>query len=624
MKFYKEMTRRQRRVLWRIFISAVLFIIALPLPLDGLWLLLAFLPSYVVIGYDVVYSAVRNIFRGQLLDEQFLMTLATVGAFATGEYKEAVAVMLFYQVGELFQSIAVGKSRKSISELMNIRPDSACVIRGDAELTVSPDEVEVGETILIRPGERVPLDGTVTDGASSVDLSALTGESLPKEVKAQDRVLSGSVNLSGVLRVRVEQPYGESTVSKILDLVENSAAKKAKAENFITRFARIYTPAVVAGALILAFLPPLILKQSFTVWIQRALTLLVVSCPCALVISIPLSFFGGIGRASREGILIKGANYLELLSGLNTAVFDKTGTLTRGSFSVTGIYPENGISSDELSGIAAAAEYFSSHPIAAALRAACPNGFSEKRPSDVTEHAGEGIETLIDGETVYVGNDKLMLRAGVAPAKPEAMGTVIHAAKSGSYLGYMIISDEPKPDAAEAIARLKALGVKKTVMLTGDRRKTADAVGKALGVDEIKSELLPADKVSAVEELLSDPHSSPLAFCGDGINDAPVLSRADVGIAMGALGSDAAIEAADIVLMDDSPSKIARAVELSRMTMRIVHENIFFSLAVKAIVLILTAIGLTGMWLAVFADVGVMVIAILNSMRTLAYKNTKA
>lgn len=624
MKFLKDLSRRQKRTVIRLLISLVLLIAASLIPLDGIWKFLIFLPAYIVIGYDVVKDAVLNIVHGQLLDEKFLMTLATVGAFATGDYKEAVAVMLFYQVGELFQSIAVGKSRKSIAALMDIRPDSARVIRDGAEVTVSPDEVAIGETIVVHPGEKIPLDGTVTEGDSTVDLSALTGESVPGELRPGDRAVSGSVNLSGVIKINVEQVFGESTVSKILDLVENSSAKKAKTENFVTRFARVYTPAVVAGAVLLAFLPPLILRESVMPWIQRALTFLVVSCPCALVVSVPLSFFGGIGRASREGILIKGANYLEQLAGLSTAVFDKTGTLTEGSFTVTGVHPADGVDADELSGIAAVAEGFSSHPIAKALRRACHEKYGSETAYDVNERAGEGIEATVCGKHVWVGNDKLMKTAGMTAAAQTEVGTVIHVTADGKYLGYIVIADKPKADSKSALAKLKELGVKKTVMLTGDRRAVAESIGKELGVDEIKSELMPADKVSAVEELLADSSASPLAFCGDGINDAPVLSRADIGIAMGALGSDAAIEAADIVLMDDKLTDLARAVEISRKTMRIVWENIILALAVKAIVLVLGATGHAGMWLAVFADVGVLVIAILNAMRTLGYGKKKS
>ncbi len=617
MNVFKDLTLRQKRMLYRMLLSAVLLAVAMVLPTDGLIKLISFVPAYLAVGYDVIIGAVLNIIHGQLLDEKFLMALATVGAFATDEYLEAVAVMLFYQIGELFQSIAVGKSRKSIAALMDIRPDHATVLRDGKELTVSPDEVSVGETILVKPGERIPLDGIVISGQGHVDLSALTGESLPAELRPGDRALSGSVDLSGLLTIMTDQPYGESTVSKILDLVENSAAKKSRTESFVTRFARIYTPAVVIGALLLAFLPPLLLKQSLTAWIKRALSFLVVSCPCALVVSVPLSFFGGIGSASRHGILIKGAGYLEQLSRVNTAVFDKTGTLTRGSFSVVKVSPCGDIAGDALCTLAARVEYFSSHPIARALIAACPNVEALKAPDDVTEYAGEGISADIDGKRIFVGNEKLMRRAGLGVSEPDELGTIIHVAENDKYLGYMIIADELKPDSADALKKLRRLGIKKTVMLTGDRAHAAESIGKSLDIDAVKSELMPADKVAAVEELLADASNSPLAFCGDGINDAPVLSRADIGIAMGALGSDAAIEAADIVLMDDKLSKLADAVEISRKTMRIAYENIIFSLAVKAAVLLLVALGMAGMWLAVFADVGVLVIAILNAMRAL-------
>ncbi len=618
MKIFKDLTRRQKVMLLRMILSAILLAVALLLPTDGIIKLLSFLPAYLAVGYDVIFGAVSNILHGQLLDEKFLMALATVGAFATDEYLEAVAVMLFYQIGELFESIAVGKSRKSIASLMDIRPDHATVLRNGIESEVSPDEVSVGETILVKPGERIPLDGIVISGEGHVDLSALTGESLPAELAPGDRALSGSVNLSGLLTIKTDQPYGESTVSKILELVENSAAKKSKTESFVTRFARVYTPAVVIGALLLAFLPPLILHCSLTPWIKRALTFLVVSCPCALVVSVPLSFFGGIGSASRRGILIKGAGYLEQLAKINTAVFDKTGTLTRGSFSVVKTAPTKDTDADTLRTLAARTEYFSSHPIARTLTAACTeSGETLKAPESVTEHASEGIAADIDGDRIFVGNERLMRRIGLEISAPGELGTVIHVAKKDKYLGYIVIADEVKSDSAEALKKLRRLGVKKTVMLTGDRATVAENIGEALDIDVIKSELMPADKVTAVEELLADAANSPLAFCGDGINDAPVLSRADIGIAMGALGSDAAIEAADVVLMDDKLSKLSDAVEISRKTMRIAYENIIFSLAIKAAVLLLVTLGMAGMWLAVFADVGVLVIAILNAMRAL-------
>lgn len=615
MKLFKDMTRRQRRTALRILISALLLATGAVLPTAGIVRLLSFLPSYLVIGYDVILAAIKNMIGGQLMDEKFLMMLATVGAYATGEYAEAAAVMLFYQVGELFQSIAVGRSRRSIAALMDIRPDRATVLRDGREITVSPNEVAIGETIIIRPGERIPIDGRVTEGRAAVDLSALTGESLPAELAVGDIATSGAVALDGVIKLCTTQSFGESTVAKILELVENASSKKAKTENFVTRFARVYTPAVVAGACLLAFLPPLIVGGSFIPWIQRALTFLVISCPCALVVSVPLSFFGGIGRASREGILIKGAGYLEAISGIKTVVFDKTGTLTRGSFSVSEIRPSAGRDACELLSLAAAAESYSTHPIAVSLRAAAGDGAAHD-VSDISEHSGMGVTATVDGKRTGAGNAELMRELGITPDACTAHGTVIHVSSGEEYLGYIIISDEIKPTSAEAISHLRELGVRRTVMLTGDRRESAEAVGRTLGVDSVKSELMPADKVMAVEELL-DGGERPLAFCGDGINDAPVLSRADIGIAMGALGSDAAIEAADIVLMDDDPQKIARTVEISRKTMRIVWENIIFSLAVKAAVLALGAMGHAGMWLAVFADVGVLVIAILNAMRTL-------
>lgn len=615
MNILSDLTRRQRRSLIRILVSAVLLIIAAVMPTNGWIRLLSFLPSYLVIGYDVILAALKNILSGQLMDEKFLMMLATVGAYATGEYAEAAAVMLFYQIGELFQSIAVGRSRRSISALMDIRPDRATVLRDGEEVTVSPDEVKIGETIVIRPGERIPIDGTVTEGHAAVDLSALTGESLPADITVGDNATSGAVALDGMIKVETTQSFGESTVAKILELVENAASKKAKTENFVTRFARVYTPAVVAGACLLAFLPPVISGGAFTPWIQRALTFLVISCPCALVVSVPLSFFGGIGRASREGILIKGAGYLEAISGIKTVVFDKTGTLTRGSFSVGEVFPESGHTRDELLSLAAAAESYSTHPIAMSLRAAT-NGGAAYSATDISELAGMGVLASIDGLKIGVGNAELMRSLGISPDECTMPGTVIHVCRDDEYLGYIIISDEIKPTSAVAISRLRELGVRKTVMLTGDRRDSAEAVGRAIGIDTVQSELMPADKVNAIEELLCS-NDLPLAFCGDGINDAPVLSRADIGIAMGVLGSDAAIEAADIVLMDDDPKKIARTVEISRKTMRIVWENIIFSLAVKAAVLALGATGNAGMWLAVFADVGVLVIAILNAMRAL-------
>ena len=611
------MSRKQKLTLIRIIISAAALIAAALLPLNGALKLAAFLVPYLIIGWDVIFSALRNIAHGQLFDEQFLMSVATVGALALGEYTEAAAVMLFYQTGELFQSIAVGKSRKSIAALMDIRPDSATVIRDEKEYTVSPEEVAAGETLIVRPGEKIPLDGTVLSGKSSVDTAALTGESLPRDIAEGDRVVSGTVNLSGVITLKAESVFCESTVSKILDLVENSSAKKAKAENFITRFARYYTPIVVGLALLLAVIPPLVTGGNWVGWIQRALVFLVVSCPCALVISVPLSFFGGIGGASKKGILIKGANYMEVLAHIKTIVFDKTGTLTKGIFKVTAIHPET-ISEEALLDIAAAAESYSKHPIAESIINAHKGHIDPSRIGRVTEYAGLGIEAQIDGRDIFAGNGRLMDKAGADWHDCHITGTVIHISEGAEYLGHIVISDEIKPDSKEAVIALKSLGVSKTVMLTGDRKKIGEAVGKELGIDEIRTGLLPSDKVAAVEELLKD--GSPLAFTGDGINDAPVLARADVGVAMGAMGSDAAIEAADIVLMDDKPSALAAAVKISRRTMAIVKQNIVFALAVKAAVLIFSAVGFADMWMAIFADVGVMILAILNALRSMSAK----
>ena len=615
------MTRKQKKNLIRILLSGVLLLVVWLLPLKGLWRLLAFLVPYAVIGYDVLFSAVRNILHGQVFDENFLMAVATVGAFFVADYPEAVAVMLFYQIGEWFQSIAVGKSRKSISALMDIRPDCAHVLRGGETVTVSPEEVEIGETLLIRPGEKVPLDAVVTKGETSVNTAALTGESLPQACTVGDSIVSGSINLNGVIEAEVKSTFSESTVSKILNLVENSAAKKARSENFITRFAKYYTPCVVFGAVLLAILPPLAFHQAFSVWIERALTFLVVSCPCALVISIPLSFFGGIGAASKSGILVKGANYLEALSAVDTVVFDKTGTLTVGTFTVSEVHPEPAFSS-VLTEYAALAENYSSHPIAACVLRAYGKTPNPARVHDVQELSGLGIRANIDGKTVCVGNRKLMDTVSAKVSPCQTVGTVVHVAVDGVYAGHLVITDTVKADAKTAVSALKSLGIRKTVMLTGDREEVGVAVGNAVGIDEVHAGLLPDDKVQAVEKLLAEkPPKRMLAFVGDGINDAPVLARADVGIAMGALGSDAAIEAADIVLMDDQPSKIAKAMRISKKTMSIVRQNIIFALAVKAIVLILSALGITGMWLAVFADVGVMVLAVLNAVRAL--KGTK-
>ena len=615
------MTRKQKKMLVRIAVSAVLLIAAVLVPYQGLWRFALFLPAYFVIGWDVLWKAARNIAHGQVFDENFLMALATVGAFCTGffgqgEYPEAVFVMLFYQVGELFQSYAVGKSRKSIASLMDIRPDYANVERDGKLLQVDPEEVAVGDTITVKAGEKIPLDGLVLEGQSLVDTAALTGESVPRQVRPGDSVISGCVNQNGLLRVQVTKAFGESTVQKILDLVENASSKKAKAENFITKFARYYTPVVVFCALALAVVPPLFVGN-WTGWVQKALIFLVVSCPCALVISVPLSFFGGIGGASRQGILVKGGNYLEVLADTELVVFDKTGTLTKGVFQVTAIHPE-GVSQQELLELAALAESYSDHPISRSLKEAWGKALDTARVGQVEELSGRGVRAQVDGKEVWAGNGKLMEEIGLAYRPSGQVGTVVHVAAEGRYLGYILIADEVKPDAKEAIAALKAQGVKKTVLLTGDAKDVGEAVAQELGLDEAYTQLLPGDKVERVEALLQE--TSPkgkLAFVGDGINDAPVLSRADIGIAMGALGSDAAIEAADLVLMDDKPSKIAKAMEISKRTLRIVRQNIVFALAVKLLVLMLTPFGLANLWEAVFADVGVMVLAILNASRAL-------
>ena len=611
------MSKGQKIDLVRILLAAVLWIVVWLLPLDGYLKLIAFLVPYLVIGYDVLWSAIRNILHGQVFDENFLMAVASIGAFCVAQYPEAVAVLLFYQVGELCLGLAVGKSRKSIAALMDIRPDFARVLRDGKEETVDPQTVEVGETIIIKPGERVPLDAVVTKGETAVDTSALTGESLPCDKHVGDNVISGSINLNGLIEAKVRTAYAESTVSRVLDLVENSAAKKARAEAFITRFAKYYTPCVVIAAVLLAVLPPLILKQGFSEWITRALTFLVVSCPCALVISVPLSFFGGIGGASKLGILIKGANDLEALSKVDTVVFDKTGTLTQGRFEVTAVHAQE-MSEAELLDIAALAESYSNHPIALSIIKAHGGHLDKSRVSSIEESSGYGVTAVIDGKKVSVGNDKLMHRAGVQWKDCHLPGTTVHIAADGVYMGHIVISDTVKPDAKEAILALKNNGVRKTVMLTGDNMKNGEAVAAELGLDEAKTQLLPDEKVAAVEELLQQkPEKRTLAFVGDGINDAPVLARADVGIAMGALGSDAAIEAADIVLMDDRLTGLSKAMRISRKTMRIVHQNIVFSLLVKLAVLVLGALGLANMWFAVFGDVGVMILAILNAMRAL-------
>lgn len=613
------MTRKQKRNLFRIVLSAVLLVVAWVLPTDGLLRLLTFLIPYAVAGYDVVFSAIRNILHGQVFDENFLMSVATIGAFFIADYPEAVAVMVFYQVGELFQSIAVGKSRKSIAALMDIRPDYANVLRDGTVQTVTPEEIEIGEIIEIKPGEKIPLDAVITKGETTVNTSALTGESIPVPCRVGDSVISGSVNQNGLIYAQVTSTFGESTVSKILDLVENATSKKAKSENFITRFAKYYTPCVVFAALALAVLPPLILKQDFAPWVTRALTFLVVSCPCALVVSVPLSFFGGIGGASKHGVLIKGANYLETLAKVQTVVFDKTGTLTNGTFTVTEIHPKE-MSESKLLEIAAAAERFSTHPIAISILKACGKETDKSRVTNIEERAGQGISAEIDGKSVFVGNAALMDAIGVEWDVCETVGTTVHIAVDGVYAGYILIADTVKSDAKTALEELKNTGVHKTVMLTGDSDTVGQAVAKELAIDEVYTQLMPDDKVRITEKLLAEqPEKAALAFVGDGINDAPVLARADIGIAMGALGSDAAIEAADVVLMDDKPSKLVRALHISRKTMRIVRENIVFALLVKAVVLIFSAFGLAGMWLAVFADVGVMVLAVCNAMRAMHY-----
>ena len=617
------MTKKQTRMLIRILVSGGLFGAALALPLEGWAKLAVFLVPYAVIGWDVLWRAVRNIAHGQIFDENFLMALATIGALAIGEYPEAVFVMLFYQVGELFQSYAVNQSRKSIAALMDIRPDYAN-IEVDGQLQqVDPEEVAVGDTIVIKAGERIPLDGVVLEGTSTLDTAALTGESLPRQVQSGDDVISGCVNLSGLLKVQVTKAFQESTVSKILDLVENSSSKKAKAEHFITRFARYYTPVVVLAAVALAVLPPLFTAIGWLDSIQRALNFLVVSCPCALVISVPLSFFGGIGGASRDGILVKGGNYLEVLAKAEIVVFDKTGTLTQGVFNVTAIHPDH-CDQSQLLELAALAECVSDHPISRSLLEAWGKLPDRSRVTQAQELSGRGVRAIVDGKVICAGNDKLMEEIGVTWHPCHHVGTTVHVAADGVYLGHIVISDQVKPDAKESISALKAAGVRKTVMLTGDAKTVGEAVAAQLGLDEVHAQLLPADKVDQVERLLKEVSpKGALAFVGDGINDAPVLSRADVGIAMGGLGSDAAIEAADIVLMDDKPSKLAQAIAIARRTLAIVRQNIVFALAVKLLVLVLSALGQANLWQAVFADVGVSVIAILNAMRAMRNPRNK-
>lgn len=613
------MTKR----LWRIIIGAAVLATAVLLSLNNEWLQIAlFIISYIIVGGDVVKRAVKNIFKGQVFDENFLMSIATIGAFFIGEYPEGVAVMLFYQVGELFQSYAVGKSRKSIASLMDIRPDYANVKKGDELVKVDPDEVQIGDIIVIKAGEKIPLDGKVIEGSSMIDTSALTGESVPREVEVGSDILSGCININGVITAEVTKEFGESTVSKILDLVENASSKKSNSEQFITKFARYYTPVVVIIAVFLAIIPPLVIDgATFSDWIYRALAFLVVSCPCALVISIPLSFFGGIGGASKKGVLVKGSNYLEALAETEIVVFDKTGTLTKGVFNVQEIHPE-GVSKEELLELTAHAESYSNHPISLSLKRAYSKEIDNGRISDVEEISGHGVIATVDGKKVMAGNIKLMKMMDIPYFKGELIGTIVHVAVNNKYIGYIVISDEVKEDSAQAIKELKAANIKQTVMLTGDNKSIGSKVAKDLGLDKVYAELLPADKVEKLEELFSQKSKKgKLAFVGDGINDAPVLARADIGIAMGGLGSDAAIEAADVVIMTDEPSKIATTMKISKKTLKIAHQNIVFAIGIKIIVLILSAFGITTMWAAIFADVGVTIIAVLNAFRALNVKN---
>lgn len=611
----------------RIIIAVVLVGLISLLPVKGYIRFALFMIPYLVIGYDILRKAVKGIMNRQVFDENFLMAVATIGAIALGDYTEGVAVMIFYQIGELFQSYAVGKSRRNISELMDIRPDYANVETENGELEqVDPDEVEIGSVIVVQPGEKVPIDGVIIEGKSTLNTSALTGESLPREAEVDDEIVSGCINMTGVLRIKTTKEFGESTVSKILDMVENASSRKSRSENFISKFAHYYTPIVCYCAAALAVLPPLVsilflhIAPDWGEWIFRALTFLVISCPCALVISIPLSFFAGIGGASRSGVLVKGSNYMETLAQTSCVVFDKTGTLTQGVFAVSSIYPE-GMSEDQLLEYAALAESYSSHPISRSLQKAYGKGIDKNRIADVEEISGNGVKAAIDGKEVSVGNDKLMKKLGVSYKELNEVGTVVYVAVDQTFAGSILISDQPKSTAAAAIKALNKAGIRKTVMLTGDRRNVAEHVAKELGISEYYAELLPADKVSGVEKLLAGQHSrEKLAFVGDGINDAPVLSRADIGIAMGAMGSDAAIEAADIVLMDDDPMKIAKAIKIARKCIRIVHENIYFAIGIKVICLILGALGIANMWAAIFADVGVMVIAVLNAIRALSVK----
>ena len=626
------MTKKQKKVLWRIIATAVLVAVVKLFSIGGVAGTVLYLAAYLIIGYDILRKAFRGIIKGQVFDENFLMAVATVGAFAlaiyekSGDYNEAIAVMLFYQIGELFQSYAVGKSRKNISALMDIRPDYANIEQDGQLVQVDPDEVAIGTVIVVQPGEKVPIDGVVTEGSSTLNTSALTGESLPRDAREGDEVISGCINMTGVLKIRTTKAFGESTVSKILELVENSSSRKSRSEDFIAKFARIYTPVVCYSALALAIIPPVIrlvggMDGQWEQWVYRALTFLVTSCPCALVVSIPLSFFAGIGGASHEGILIKGSNYLETLSQVKTVVFDKTGTLTKGVFEVTAVHHSD-MDEQKLLEYAALAECASSHPISKSLQKAYGKAIDRSRVTDIQESSGHGVTAVVDGHTVAAGNSKLMVQLGIPYHDCHSVGTIIHMAVDGQYAGHIVISDVVKPNAKAAIAALHKAGVEKTVMLTGDAKKVADAVAAELGVDEVHSELLPGDKVAQVEQLLGDQHGkAKLAFVGDGINDAPVLSRADIGIAMGAMGSDAAIEAADVVLMDDEPMQIAKAIHISRKCIGIVYQNIVFALAVKFACLVLVAIGAANMWAAIFADVGVMVLAVLNAIRALRVKN---
>ncbi|MFQ7043195.1 MAG: heavy metal translocating P-type ATPase [[Ruminococcus] lactaris] len=627
------MTKKQKKMLIRIIIAAVLLIALNFIPVKGILRMILFLIPYLVIGYDILKKAGKGILNRQVFDENFLMAVATIGAIAiaiydrSGNFNEAVAVMLFYQIGELFQSYAVGKSRRNISELMDIRPDYANIEQDGKLEKVDPDEVEIGTVIVVQPGEKVPIDGIVIEGTSTLNTSALTGESLPRETKVGDEIISGCINMTGVLKIRTTKEFGESTVSKILELVENSTSRKSRSEDYISKFAKYYTPAVCYGALALAILPPLVrmlamgVAPQWDMWIYRALTFLVISCPCALVISIPLSFFAGIGGASHEGVLVKGSNYLEAMSQTKYVVFDKTGTLTKGVFEVNGVHHSE-MEEEKLLEYAALAESASSHPISRSIQRAYGKEIDRTRVSEIEEISGNGVTAKVDGKLVAAGNDKLMKRLGITPIACHSAGTIIHIAIDGKYMGHILISDVEKPTSKEAIRALKSAGIEKTVMLTGDAKRVADQVAEKLGLDEVYSELLPSDKVAQVERLLAEkPEKAKLAFVGDGINDAPVLGRADIGIAMGAMGSDAAIEAADVVLMDDDPLKIVKAIKISKKCIRIVYQNIIFALTIKAICLILGAIGIANMWVAIFADVGVMVIAVLNAIRALYVKN---